>query len=267
MVSDLHLGHPSALVGSVEWLRPLLAGARTVVFNGDTCELAHAPWRASAEELLGLLRNLCDELGVHPVFLTGNHDYDISERGWLELRDGAVMVTHGDLLVPEVAPWNHQYLLKKREVREVLRRRSGDGKRLEYRWETVRMVEEILKSGADWKPVRTGLLRYWKALWPPERIVGILQGWWTMFGAAEQFVEHYRPEAKVFIFGHFHRAGIRMRGSRLYCNTGAYMREARQMVVDLDGNWLTARPVVRNGEVLGLGPPAGVWRLADSDSD
>ena len=64
VVSDLHLGHPSALVGSVEWLRPLLAGARTVVFNGDTCELAHAPWRASAEELLGLLRNLCDELGV-----------------------------------------------------------------------------------------------------------------------------------------------------------------------------------------------------------
>jgi UDP-2,3-diacylglucosamine pyrophosphatase LpxH len=261
IVSDLHLGHPNSMFESVERLRPLIEGARTMVFNGDTCELAYQPWINRSQELLESLRGLCEEMGVHPVFLTGNHDFAISETGWLELEHGEVMVTHGDMLVREVVPWSHQYLLKKPEVREMLRLREGMDDTLKHRWQTVRMVEEILESGSGWKASHKEMFHRLKTLWPPERLIAILQGWLTMFGAAERFVERFRPEAKVFIFGHFHRAGIRTRGGRLYCNTGAYMRESRQMVVDLEDGWLTVRPVVSKGHTLRLGPAADVWRL------
>ena len=258
VVSDLHLGHPNVLIDSVGTLRPLLEGARTVVFNGDTCELIHAAWRSRAERLLGDLRMLCGDLGVRPVFLTGNHDPGISDLGWLDLAAGAVMVTHGDLILPEVVPWSHQYLLRKKEVRALLRSRNADGESLRYRWQTVQMVEELLRTDCNRTPERKGMFHHMGALWPPARVFAILHGWATMFGAAERFVEHYRPEARVLIFGHFHRAGVRRRGSRFYCNTGAYMREAKQTVIELNEGNVAARPVGWEGDRLVLGPPGRV---------
>ena len=261
VVSDLHLGHPNSLIDSVELLRPLLDGARTVVFNGDTCELGCSEWRPRAEQLLEDLRMLCEDLGVRAVFLTGNHDPDISDQGWLDLADGAVMVTHGDLLLPEVVPWSHQFLLKKKEVRALLRRRAAEEDSLRDRWQTVQMVEKILGADSDCKPGSKGLVQSLADLWPPARVLAILRGWATMFGAAEQFVEHYRPEARILVFGHFHRAGVRRRGSRFYCNTGACMREAKQIVIELDGGELTVRPVRWEEDRLTLGPPEKVCGL------
>ncbi|MCU0753303.1 MAG: hypothetical protein MUC40_09850 [Akkermansiaceae bacterium] len=43
--SDLHLGHSVSRIGRVSALRPLIAGAGTVIFNGDT-------WQELAEPLL-----------------------------------------------------------------------------------------------------------------------------------------------------------------------------------------------------------------------
>jgi hypothetical protein len=37
ILSDLHLGHRVSRIASAESLRPLIAGAGTVIFNGDTC--------------------------------------------------------------------------------------------------------------------------------------------------------------------------------------------------------------------------------------
>ena len=104
---------------SVDALSPLFEGARTVVFNGDTREIGHEPWRDRSEMLLGELRALCAGLGAEAVFLTGNHDHRISELGWLELRRGAVLVTHGDMLLPEVVPWSLQYLRKSKSLAEL----------------------------------------------------------------------------------------------------------------------------------------------------
>ena len=36
ILSDLHLGHRVSRISSVECFRPLIAGAGTVVFTGDT---------------------------------------------------------------------------------------------------------------------------------------------------------------------------------------------------------------------------------------
>ncbi len=58
ILSDLHLGHPGSLIGDVEDLRPLLEGMDTVVFNGDTCELAYAEWAERGEQWLEALRSL-----------------------------------------------------------------------------------------------------------------------------------------------------------------------------------------------------------------
>lgn len=266
VLSDLHLGHPQGRFQSVASLRPLLEGARTVLCNGDTCELAHAVWRDEAENLLGEFGVLCEELGVRPVFLTGNHDFEISERGWLELRGGAVVVTHGDMFLPEVVPWSHQFIDRKKQVWELLRRREKEEGSLEGRWETTRMVEKLLVTGTKWKPAKRGMGHYAKAFWPPERPLGILQAWGNMFGAAERFVQRYRPKARVLIFGHFHRPGMRLRRSRLLVSTGAYMREARATVVDLQDDWLTVRPVVWGNSALRLGSPREVFRLGETEA-
>ena len=38
VLSDLHFGHSACVIDQAEQLRPLLEGAHTIVFNGDTLE-------------------------------------------------------------------------------------------------------------------------------------------------------------------------------------------------------------------------------------
>ena len=74
ILSDLHLGHRVSRIESSESLRPLIAGAGTVIFNGDTWqELARLFFERSAEMLKDLKR-ICAEEGAEPLFLPGNHD-------------------------------------------------------------------------------------------------------------------------------------------------------------------------------------------------
>ena len=48
ILSDLHLGHKISRITRVSALRPLISGAATVVFNGDTWQELAAPFRAKA---------------------------------------------------------------------------------------------------------------------------------------------------------------------------------------------------------------------------
>ena len=58
ILSDLHLAHPASQIGSVESLRPLIAGADTVIFNGDTCEQTRVEWRKEGAERLAELERM-----------------------------------------------------------------------------------------------------------------------------------------------------------------------------------------------------------------
>ncbi len=90
IISDLHLAHPGSTVSAIQELRPLLEGAGTVLFNGDTFELRKKALLQKASDYRMQLEQLCDELGVNPVFLTGNHDPEVSKVHYLDLCLGKV---------------------------------------------------------------------------------------------------------------------------------------------------------------------------------
>ena len=259
VVSDLHLGHSAALIREASQFLPLLDGVDTLVFNGDTSEQMCEAWKAEGDVILEELRQLCADAGVRVVFLTGNHDPCISESGWLDLWDGGVFVTHGDMIHREVAPWSREFLRRREIVREIWRERGDEGDDLRERWETVRELELAMRMEGPAEKKRKGWRYLATVLWPPLRPLAVLWGWATMFQSARRFLRRYRSEAKVMIFGHFHRSGVSWREGCLLINTGAFMEGASPMVVDLEEGWIRVRRVARGedgsyspGEVRGV---------------
>ncbi|NNM29828.1 MAG: hypothetical protein HKO57_09910 [Akkermansiaceae bacterium] len=227
---------------------PPAEGAGTVVFNGDTCEQSYGPWRPGAEAHHEALRALCGDLGVRPVFLTGNHDPRISELGWLDL--GEVFISHGDMIFPTSAPWSWEYIRNKERVHAILRARDdgGGGDDLAHRYETVQELHAAMVPEAGPRRRTTDGGKYLlSALWPPERSLNMLRVWATMAGRAERFVARYRPQCRVFLFGHFHRPGTWKRGPRLHVNTGSFMAAMPATVAEIDSSRLTVRRVEERG--------------------
>jgi hypothetical protein len=84
-----------------------------------------------------------------------------------------------------------------------------------------------------------------------------------MVAETSAFVERFRPQAQVVVFGHFHRAGVWRHRGRLLINTGSFMPPGSPTCVDFHpGGWLRIRPVsFHHGEFI-PGTPLDVWRLA-----
>src|SRR3984957_7305668 len=104
ILSDIHFGHPASMVESPEQLLPLLSGVKTVVFNGDTVEMGLVEDRVQAQANLEAIGAFCLDAGVRPIFMNGNHDPMVSSASHLDLADGAVLVTHGDMLFHDISP-------------------------------------------------------------------------------------------------------------------------------------------------------------------
>jgi len=243
IVSDLHLAHPSSRIVEVESLRPLVAGARTVIFNGDTCEQSCREWRAAGEEKLDELCALCKEEGAEPQFVAGNHDPEISERGWLDLAAGRIFLTHGHVMCLGGAPWSHEFLKRKEEILQLVREREDAEADLAHHWETARLLTRALHPAGTRRPGGRGRNYLLGALWPPRRLLTIAQTWLGIADTAGAFAERVRPEASIVFFGHFHRPGLWRRGGRVICNTGAFMRGSRALVGELTGGWLSIRAI------------------------
>lgn len=123
VLSDLHLGHRISRISEVEALRPLVAGAGTVVFNGDTWQELADSLRERSAVMLEDLRGMCEEEGVEAVFLPGNHDPGWDGDGWVELAGGRVVVTHGDSLYFDGSPWKREVMRGRERVLELWRKR------------------------------------------------------------------------------------------------------------------------------------------------
>ena len=87
-----------------------------------------------------------------------------------------------------------------------------------------------------------------------------------MVGAAHRFVERFRPEAKVLLFGHFHRPGLWERGGRYLCNSGAFMRACRPQIAELNGGYRRIRQGRWDGSNYVPGDARAVIRMAESQA-
>lgn len=250
VLSDLHLAHPASLVRNVWQLVPLLEGARTAVFNGDTAELRLRGARQTAERYFGTVRAMCEERGIEPVFLTGNHDPEASDKHHLELMGGTIMITHGDVLFPEITPWGRDAkgLLENRQ--RALAQAAGGS---DPTWEDLLLAAKAasLQTEPPAERMPESKLAWIRALFReqshPLRALHVLRAWATAPARAASLMAEHRPEVRWFISGHTHLPGMWRRGQLTILNTGAYLPWLGRSVIDISDGRISMRRVVAEG--------------------
>ena len=155
ILSDLHLGHRASRIKHPEQLAPILRGPGSVIFNGDTSEMRNPEDRLVGRKLAADLARICHQAGRKAFFVNGNHDPTVSSTNHLDLAHGAILVTHGDILFLDVAPWSRDAGHYRKKHRQILDGLGPDGytdfeKRLLASKRTsieLQMIEEPLTRG------------------------------------------------------------------------------------------------------------------------
>ncbi|MEM7145140.1 MAG: metallophosphoesterase [Verrucomicrobiota bacterium] len=251
ILSDLHLGHPGSRVGSAEALRPVLEGAKTVVFNGDTREMRAKRFVGDSDRMFGELEGMLEEMGIEGRYLTGNHDHRVSEEHYLDLCGGEVFVTHGHAVFPEVSPWSftsradHEVCL--REYERLYREYDGDT--LDGRMRVAAAVCELTPKFN--RRARRGLMGNLKTIinvtMPPRRTFSVLNTWRRHHVMARDFCRQYRPGARFILMGHTHLPGVRSYGDLVVINTGGYISWGGARYVEVAEGELRVVAVKRDG--------------------
>lgn len=236
--SDLHLGHRASRIADVENLRPLFRGAGTVLFNGDTWEELAEPWKEKSEQMLCQLRAVLAEEGCDVIFLPGNHDPGWEGKGFLELAEGRIVITHGDALLRDGAPWKRE-MLAGREVVDRLWRVCPEAETEPVaRHELARKIARTLPNRAHPKG-RSLIARAFDAAFPPQRAIAMLRAWMSQGRLGASFCERYFPTSELLVVGHFHCLGIRKSRGRAIINTGSFVVPGPAGWVEWDGRSLS----------------------------
>ncbi len=241
-------------------LRPLLEGAGTVIFNGDTWQELTRTVAARSAAMLEELRELCAEVGCEPVFLPGNHDPGWPGPGWAELAGGRIVVTHGDGLLFDGSPWKREILTHPERVLELWRAHPAAVAEAEDR---LRLAREIARALPSREPPGGRQLwqRVWDAAMPPQRALRILEVWWSQSTLAAEFCRQYFPAAEVLVLGHFHWHGCWLQDGRRIINTGSFVNPGRAHWVEWQAGWLRRGVIEETPDACRMGEVLDVWRL------
>jgi len=226
ILSDLHLGHRASLIRDAEQLAPVLREAKTVVLNGDTAELRHQIDRPVGRGLAANLARVCHSSGAKAIFINGNHDPVISQIDHLDLAEGQMLITHGDMLFLGIAPWSRQACAYRRVHRRALDQLGPDAllnfeKRLLATKRTtlkLQLLEEPTTQGRF-----PGVWLIARQLWPPFRPLMILHAWWNTPKLGAGLLRAFRPDTRFLLIGHTHFPGCWNRSGRVIINTGSFV--------------------------------------------
>jgi predicted phosphodiesterase len=226
IVSDLHLGHRASQVRDPEQLAPLLQEVKTIVLNGDTAELRHQIDRPVGRGLAATLARICHSSGAKAIFINGNHDPVISQIDHLDLAEGQLLVTHGDMLFLGVAPWSRQAYAYRRVHLRALDQLGPDAlrsfeKRLLATKRTTLKLQLLEEPTTRSRFPALGLLV--RQLWPPFRPFMILHAWWQTPKLGAKLLRAFRPNTRYLIIGHTHLPGCWNHGGRVVINTGSFI--------------------------------------------
>ncbi|MEO7933922.1 MAG: hypothetical protein ABIT76_12260 [Chthoniobacterales bacterium] len=265
VLSDLHIGHQASAVQNVDVLTPLLVPGRTLIFNGDTFEMRRAVDREKAVKFVADLKSILRDAGVSAVFINGNHDPVISEVNHLECHETAVLITHGDVLFHNVAPWSlNEKLYRQAHAKELALLSDEQKNRLDFRLAALRRATtsyDITHPVA--KPGLAGsVVHFLETTWPPWRPLSIIQSWMEVPSRAEKFAKTYRPEMRTILIGHSHFAGIWERNGLRIINTGAAMTGFRPRAVRFEDHRISVERLVWSGGKLHLSSILASFDLA-----
>ena len=266
ILSDLHYGEHASRVRHLDRLLPLLAGADQLVFNGDTLDTRPSRNGAHSAACRAEVESFIRKQAPAATFITGNHDADISERHLLELAQGRVFVTHGDILFDNLVPWSRDAAEAGRRI-AAERAHEPDPARL-----NVERLLEIHRRVARGIPQRHQsernrlrfLTRYLAdTLWPPHRAFLVLAAWRTLPERAAALARRHRPQARFIVTGHTHRRGIwRRADGRIVINTGSFTFPLDPAAVDVSDGGVTVREIVLRSGEFRFGRTLGAFPLA-----
>jgi predicted phosphodiesterase len=207
--------------------------------------------------MAAVIARLCHSIGCRATFVNGNHDPSVSKVDHLDLMDGRILVTHGDILFLGVAPWSRQALAYRRIHLRALATLGPDAlmnfeKRLLAAKRTsikLQMLERPVTEHA--KAPKLAVLV--QQFWPPHRPFMILHAWLQTPTLAARLCDLFRPNAKYVIVGHTHYPGLWKRGPVTVINTGSYVLHFGALAVLLEGESIEIRKVIKQKEGFALG--------------
>lgn len=267
ILSDLHFGDRGTQVRELTQLRPLLEGVDHLILNGDSVDTRPGPAPEHTAACAAAVRDLFPRHAQRVTYLTGNHDADFSDKHSLDLADGAVWVTHGDILFPTIVPWSIDAALVERLVKEEVRTLRGDPfADLQEHLALFRRVALRIpqRHQSERNPLKYLASLLYDTVWPPLRVFRIFAAWREAPQAAAALAQRHRPQARFVIAGHTHRAGIwPVRPGIVFINTGSYCQPLLgTTVVDLTAEALIVRQVVRRGGEFRIGATVAEFPLA-----
>lgn len=248
ILSDLHLFDARTQVRAWRQLEPLLDGVRTLVLNGDSCEMRRGVTSAQVAALKEFFQSRVPEV----VFVTGNHDPDISDTHELLAAGGRVWVTHGDVCLDDLTPWSRHAAEIKRMVAALLAAEPAlDYMRLDVRMRIARAVARAEQNVPDYITAgwRAHLAWGWRTFFPPRQTLAMVRCWRDLPALATGFAVAQRPTAQVVVLGHVHFPGVWRRGTAgpVIVNTGSFFRPLGGNLVDVSDERVLVRRIVREG--------------------
>jgi predicted phosphodiesterase len=260
ILSDLHLGHKVSRIDDVATLRPLIAGAATVIFNGDTWQELARQFYSRSAAMLSELKEICREEGAEPIFLPGNHDPGWTGPAWVELAGGRIVITHGDALLVGGSPWKREILLNPERVAELWAQHPDAATNFGERLKVAQKIACELCT-VEHPTGRSFLARAMDAVIPPGRAVKMLESWLTQGTTGGDFCERYFPRAEILVIGHFHWAGNWRHGRRRVINTGSFMSPGQAHWLEWQDGWLSRGRIDESEGKCRKGATLDVWRI------
>ncbi len=251
--SDLHYADRSSTVRSLAQLRPLLDGPDALILNGDTIDTRPGPHPAATVRDRAAVADFFKTCSSAVTFVTGNHDPDISAHHTLDLADGRVFVTHGDIIFDNIVPWSRDAALISSRIQAGLATLpAAERTQLAPRLALFRRVCASIPQRHQSEPnlLKHSLRLAADTIWPPTRAFDILRAWHETPARAAAITTAHRPAAKFVLIGHLHHPGIwRMPSGVTVINTGSFSRPFGACAVDLTADRLTVRRIdQRRGE-------------------
>ncbi len=268
ILSDLHFAEPASRIRDLRMLAPLLEGPEKLVFNGDSIDTRFLETDRAAAAGREAFFEFIEPYRSRLTLVTGNHDPDISPHHHLEVDGGRVLITHGDVLFPSVAPWGweapHVLAARSRRLAEIdATRHAAFETQLEVCKYSSYATRHLSPSGQH---TRGGTLaRLFHLVARVRRADKIVTSWFHSPTLAAELAARYRPEARVIIFGHTHWPGVWRRGPRILINTGAFTPPLGARLIDFAGEWIEVRSVLRTGAVFRPGPLLARLRASPAD--
>ncbi|HWZ95919.1 MAG TPA: metallophosphoesterase [Opitutaceae bacterium] len=275
--SDVHLGDRGCRVRTLEQLAPLFDGTDALVLNGDSLDTRPGPVHLSTAALAavnadtaGQRAQFLDFFAHHApstTLLTGNHDPDISAEHALDLAEGKVFVTHGDIFFDDIVPWSRDVsIMRKLLSREFAALTPVERTQLDHRFAAFRRVCACVpqRHHSERNPFLYTFGVLADVAWPT-RTLAVLRTWRETPALAAAFLRLHRPQARFLLMGHTHRPGIvQVPGGLTVINTGSFCAPASPCAVDLTPEKLILRRVVSRGGVFRFGRTLAAFSLASA---